>query len=122
MTPQQSIDMLDRAIARGKQTVTLRRLPSTDVTVPAMVRSLGANDLVGQGNGLVQSDALVIISPTQINAGGWPGPQVDGKADVRVPSKGRGDQVVIGNQTRSVQNANPVYMGDVLVRIEIQVR
>lgn len=119
MTPQQAIAMLDRQIAKSNQTVTIRVLPSTDVVVPALVRSTTSTDLVA---GLVQGESIVIVSPTQINAAGWPGTQPAGKPDNRVPSKNRGDMVVINNQLRAVQNANPVYMNDVLVRIEIVVK
>jgi hypothetical protein len=119
MTSEQAIAMLDRQIARNKQTVTLRKLPSTDITVPALVRSSTATELIG---GLTQGESLVIVSPTQINAAGWPGVQEAGKSDVRVPSKNRGDSVVINNQNRVVQNANPFYINDVLVRIEIVVK
>ncbi len=119
MTADQAIDMLDRMIAVNGSTVTLRRLPSTDVDCPALVRDQGPNELVG---GLTQGDSTVILSPTQINAAAWPGAQVNGKPDNRIPSKNLGDLVVINNRVRSVQNANAIYIGNVLVRIEIQVR
>lgn len=119
MTPQQAIDMLERQIAKNGQTVTLRRLPSTDITLRASVRSSTATELVA---GLSQGESLVIVSPTQIDAASWPGTQEAGKADIRVPSKNRGDIVVVNNQPRAVQNANPFYIDDRLVRIEILVK
>lgn len=119
MTPEQAISMLDRQIAKNGQPVTLRRLPSTDVDVSGLVRSNTATELIA---GLVQGESLVIVSPTQINAAGWPGTQEAGKRDIRVPSKNRGDIVVVNNEQRAVQNANAFYIGDTLVRIEITVK
>lgn len=118
MTPQAAIDMLDRLLAARGQDVVLRKLPSTDITVRALVRTQGASDLV---TGIAQSDSTVIISPTQINAAQWPAAQVAGKPDVRIPTKSN-FLVVIENSQRFVQNAQPVYLDDVLVRIDISVR
>lgn len=118
MTPQGAIDALDRMLLDRGQWVTLRKLPSTDVTVRAVVRGNGSESLV---DGIGQSKSTVIISPTQINAAHWPAAQVSGKPDVRVPTKGASFMVVINNVARAVEDASPVYLDDVLVRIDIQV-
>jgi hypothetical protein len=120
MTPSAAIDALDRAIKQGGQTsVTLRRLPTIDVQCPATVRDYEANELA---DGIVQNDSHVIISATQINTATWPEAQTPGTKDVRIPSKNRGDLVIINNRVRKVQNAKAFYIADTLVRIEIQVR
>lgn len=114
------IEALDRALARSGQSVTLRRLPTVDIEdVPALVRGYSPQELV---DGITQQDSLVIISPTQINAEVWPGAQVSGQKDIRIPSKNRGDLCIINNETRSVQAGVGIYVGDTLVRIEFRVR
>jgi hypothetical protein len=112
------IDSLDRALARSGQTVTLRRLPNIEVVCPAIVRGYTPNELVGS---ITQHDSLVILSPTQINAAVWPGVQGAGE-DIRIPNRNRGDLIDINGKTRTVQAGVGIYIGTVLVRIELQVR
>lgn len=113
------IDALDRALARSGQSVTLRKLPTTDVVCPAMVRGYQPNELIGN---IKQQDSHVILSPTQINAATWPAAQVAGQPDTRIPRKSRGDLVIVNGVERSVQAGVGIYVRDVLVRIELQVR
>lgn len=114
------IESLDRALARSGQTVTLRRLTNTDLAgIPAMVRGYSPDELV---DGITQQDSFVIISPTQINAAGWPGTQVPGQPDIRIPRHNRGDLCIINGQTRAVQAGVGIYVRDVLARIEFRVR
>lgn len=119
------IDALDRALKRSGQPVILRLVVGsspqvfTDVAVNAIVRGYAPQQLLGS---IIQQDSLVIMSPTEINAAGWPGLTQGVGPDVRVPSKNRGDQVIINGAKRAVQAAEGIFMGTVLVRIEIQVR
>lgn len=114
------IEALDRALSRSRQTITLRALPAVDLAgVPAVVRGYAPNELV---DGITQQDSFVVISPTQINAAGWPGAQVSGQRDIRIPNKNRGDLCIINGQTRAVQAGVGIYVRDVLVRIEFRVR
>lgn len=109
------IDALDRGLARSGQTVTLRRPPAVDLAgIPAVVRGYQPNELT---EGITQQDSLVIISPTQINAAVWPG-----VGQSPIPSKNRGDSCIINGVTRSVQAGVGIYVRNVLVRIEFQVR
>lgn len=114
------IDALDRALTRSKQTVTLRCLPTNDLAgIPAVVRGYQPDEL---SSNITQQDSHVVISPTQINAAYWPTIQTPGIKDVRIPSKNRGDICIINNVPRSVQAGVGIYVQDVLVRIEFQVR
>lgn len=114
------IEALDRALARSGQLVTLRALPTNDLaSIPALVRGYRPEELTSS---ISQQDSLVILSPTKINAAVWPGVQVPGQKDTRIPSKGRGDICIINNVQRAVQAGVGIYVKDVLVRIEMQVR
>lgn len=114
------IDALDRALSRSGQTVTLRCLPTNDLAgIPAVVRGYRPEELTSN---ITQQDSLVIISPTQINAASWPGVQAPNVKDVRIPTKNRGDICIINNVQRAVQAGVGIYVQDVLVRIEMQVR
>lgn len=121
------ISRLDASLARAGQTVTLTRiatssLPAVSVVCKASIRGYTPQELTSD---ITQQDSKVILSPTQINAAGWPGAQVSGQPDVRVPSKNRGDFFLIGGVKRTVQAAVGIYLpgsSDILVRIEAQVR
>lgn len=120
------IDALDGALARTKITVTLRKIngtaglnPTDLANVPAMVRGYTPQELTSN---VTQQDSKVIISPTQINAAVWPVAQGTFAEDVRIPNKNRGDQVIINGVVRAVEAGVGLYVQDVLVRIEIQVR
>jgi hypothetical protein len=119
MTPSAVIDALDRALVISGSPITLRCPPSTDVECRAMVRGYASNELV---DGITQQDSMVIISPTPINSAGWPGLVASDNRDIRIPNKNRGDIVIINGRHRKVQAGVGVYMGDTLVRIEMQVR
>jgi hypothetical protein len=119
------IDALDRALKRSGQPVVLRLVVGTspqvftDVTCPAIVRGYTPQQLIG---GITQQDSLVILSPTQINAADWPGLAQGAGQDVRIPSRNRGDLVMINGAKRAVQAGTGIFIGTTLVRIEIQVR
>lgn len=118
------IDALNRALRRAGQTITLRKVTGTtsqtftDVICKAVVRGYAPNELIGA---IIQNDSLVILSPTEINAAVWPTAQGSG-ADVRIPSRNRGDLCNIAGVWRSVQAGAGIYIGSNLVRIELQVR
>lgn len=114
------IDALDAALAAAAQTVTLTcRSPNVSVVCPASVRGYSPQELTSN---ITQQDSKVILSPTQINNAGWPGTQVPGTADIRIPKKNRGDTCTINGVARAVEAGVGIYVKDVLVRIEMQVR
>lgn len=113
------IDSLDAALAAAGQTVTLTCRPNITVVCPASVRGYTPQELTSN---ITQQDSKVILSPTQINAATWPGTQVPATPDIRIPSKNRGDLCTINGQQRTVQAGVGIYVKDVLVRIELQVR
>ncbi len=115
---------LDRALAKVGQDIRLQRLTGTqsipfEVTCRAVVRGYAPNELI---NGITQQDSFVILSPTEIDAKGWPGPQSSAdpsNIDRRVPRKG--DRAFINGKARNVEAATGLYVDDTLVRIEMRV-
>jgi len=104
VTPADAIAKLDGQIAKHGQTVTLTRGAST-ITLQAFVRAYQAQELVGP---VQQGDTHVSLSPSGL--GGFPLP-------VR-----QGDKAIIAGATRNIENAEPVRMQDILVRINLRVR
>lgn len=115
MTPTAIISALDRAVAISGEDITLRRNtlgPSgtqipLDVHCRACVRGYRPDELVAD---IKQGDSLVILSPTEMKAHQWTWPP-------RIQ-----DRAIIGDKQRTVIAANPITVGDELVRIELQVR
>mgnify|MGYP000520537703 CR=1 FL=1 len=73
--------------------------------------------------GITQDTSNVIISPTEINAEGWPGDNLTGVSELldrRVPNTR--DQIVIAGKTRQVIAAAPIYVAGELVRISLRVK
>lgn len=119
-----AITALDSALARVGQSIRLQRLTGTqqipfEVECLAMVRGYSPDELVG---GIAQQDSMVILSPSEIERKGWPGPQSSAdpsNVDRRIPRKG--DRVFINGKARNVEAAAGLYVADVLVRIEMRV-
>jgi hypothetical protein len=124
MTTQ--IDALDRALKVSGQPITLRRVMGTttqtftDVVCQAVIRGYSPQQLV---SGIELQDSHVIMSPTEINNAVWPYAQGTYTDDVRIPSRNRGDLVIINGRQRAVEAAVGIYLpNNTLVRIEMQVR
>lgn len=125
-SPASLIADLDDALADCGEDVVLRRntlaagnvLIPFDATVRGFVRGYDPAEITGT---IIQGDTKIILSPTDIDASGWPGPSVGTVVgDRRVPRKG--DIVVVQGSPRQVQASAPKYVMGELVRIEIQVR
>lgn len=124
MSAAEDLAALDEALADVGQTITLRRYTGTqkipfNVECRAVVRGYQPEELVG---GITQQDAMVILSPTEIEAKGWPGPNSSAtptNEDRRVPKKG--DAAVINGKVRNVEAAAGIYVDNTLVRIEMRV-
>ncbi|MFG1349091.1 hypothetical protein [Xanthobacter autotrophicus] len=108
--------MLDRTLARNGHDVTLRRYSGAgearagvDVTVRAAARGYRPQEVNG---GIVQGGTTLVVSPTQIVAAGWPGPQ---------DWPGPGDWVVVGGREQRISAAPVIRIGDTVVRIDIEV-
>lgn len=113
MTPAAAIASLDRQLAAHGQDVVLRRYTgvgsaraSTDATVRAIVRDYRPDELVG---GITQGDTQVVLSPTDVLAGGGPMPQ-------------KGDQIVVDGKPRTIAAAPPVRVGNTVARFNVQVK
>lgn len=109
--------------------IILRRITGTgsnpvffDVEVRAFVRAFAPNELVGT---LSQTDSKVILSPSQIEAAGWPGPGVISSpppahaADPVLPKTG--DKAIIQGRIRNITFVKPTVMNGKLIRIELTV-
>lgn len=126
MTPaEQDIADLDASLATDGEEIELQRLTqliAVKVICRAFVRGYAETELVG---GISQTDSRVVISPSEIIASGWPGPQrafpvpPDVNQDHRVPRKG--DKAVIMGKTRNIEMAHPKYIDGQLVRIDMRV-
>lgn len=121
------IASLDDALAEAGTTIKLRRIIGAspnqtwvDVTLPASIRSPTAEELVA---GFLQTDSVVILSPTSILAAQWPGGQPPGQIHPELPKGGTGgDKVFVLGTPRQVEAVNPVEVGGVVARIELRVK
>ncbi|ODT50265.1 hypothetical protein [Devosia sp. 63-57] len=107
MTPDQAIGMLDRQIDRHGSAVRIER-----GGVPHEVRGFPRQykpDEISEG--IMQGDSQVVISPSGLV----------GSAFAAEPPH-RGDFVVMFGRRRHVENVELVYVADVLVRLNMQVR
>jgi hypothetical protein len=117
------IDDLDASLAENGEDVVLRRITAgvtKDVTVRAHVRTyrLSAQDLV---NGISWIPFVVIISPTQIRAAGWPAGEVAAAAPYDAdPSIPRiGDMLIIKGDLKYIKSSNPIAVTGEVVKIQM---
>jgi hypothetical protein len=103
-TPAGMIARLDVAIGRRGQSIALRRGTGAIHTCRGVVRGYEIEKVVGL---ITLADRRVIVSPGGLGAYGIP------KANDDFSSKGK-----LGK----VQEAEPIYVDDVLVRVELRVR
>jgi len=102
-TPAEAIDELDASIAAVGQTVTFKRGATTG-SMAAMVRGFKPAELVGL---IKQGDRSIVLSPTSLGAFGIPQAT---------------DKVLLATRPATVQSVEPIYMADVLVRINLVAR
>lgn len=112
MTPAEAISSLDRTLESAGQSITISR-GTLSVDCTAFVRAYSPQELIGD---IIQGDSLAVISPTDLTDWADGG----GTVDARVPTKG--DKCLVAGRMRNVQAANPFYLADQLVRVEIQLR
>lgn len=119
---EQEIADLDSTLAQDGESVVLRRVVHTtgtveyDIDVTAFIQAVAMSELTQEST---QSDYIVVLSPTEITATGWPYSAVTG-GDRRVPRKL--DKIVRRSGTLTIQSADPIYMGDTLIRINAKAR
>jgi len=98
-------------LARYGESVVLRRPTGKglhiDVDCVARVDQFQPHELIG---GVIQGDRNVILANLEIEVRQWPGPPR------------RGDQLIIGGRTTTVQGVDTISIGDRIVRHNIQVR
>jgi hypothetical protein len=103
-TPAGMIARMDAAISRRGQTITLRR-GTTVQTCKAVVRGYEVEKITGT---ISVADRHVIVSPT-------------GLGDFGIPH-GSDEFLSNGRPFRVQGDVNPIYVDDVLVRVEMRVR
>lgn len=103
MTPAEAIADLDAELAEAGQTISLKRGSGTVRTGAGFVRGYDVEKVVGV---ITLADRKVIISPTDFGAD-LPRAQ---------------DLFLSQGKTGVVQEVEPIYMADTLVRIEMRVR
>ncbi|PSJ55805.1 hypothetical protein [Pseudaminobacter soli (ex Li et al. 2025)] len=123
MTPAEAIAMLDGQLAEHGEDCILRRkegspLVDKDVTVRALVRGLRAEDIVGTAT---QAWSKVVITMTQVMAGGWPSGHVlaPGAADPRIPRTN--DFLTVKGKQRQIMFADPISIDGTVVRVNLTV-
>lgn len=127
-TPQREVHELDKSLAVDGEDFILRRIIGTtnqvnvDCPCRGFVRRYQPHELIP--GVIAQGDSQVIMSPTQIIVAQWPGGQAIGASDAaldhRVPRKN--DKAVIQGKVRNIETAEPIYLANELVRIELTVR
>ncbi|PSO30211.1 hypothetical protein [Bradyrhizobium sp. MOS002] len=125
----QLLSQLNRWIARRGEDVTLRRYfgsgPSrtnTDLTLPAKVKGLVAEQLIGA---VAQQTYFIVLSPTHIVSDGWPhvpppapGSEViSSDSDARLPTVA--DKVLVHAKERAISRVVAVFERGLCVRIEL---
>ena len=124
---QREVAELDKSLAVDGEDFILRRVigathqTNIDVLCRGFVRRYRAQELTTV---IIQGDSNIIMSPTQIIAAQWPGgtpvTASDAALDHRVPRKN--DKVVLQGKVRNIETAEPIYIANELVRLELQVR
>lgn len=105
MTPNEAIAMLDRQIAAHGQTITLKRGSAAEHGCKAFVRGYKPEAIAGL---ITLADRQVVVSPTGLGTFGVPA---------------GGDRFATNGRQGTVQaDVNPIYIDDVLVRVEMRVR
>ena len=115
---EQEIADLDFSLLNDGQTITLTR-GNASVDCYAFVCELNVDQLVDL---TAQQQFSVVISPTQIYEDNWPSVPDSPPAvpDPRIPIKG--DSVTIAGRKRTVQMVLPLFVADVLVRIDMKAK
>lgn len=117
MTPVAEIAKLDRMLADRGTTMTLRRGSATVAVRVFLSRKPAADQLTAQQ---ISQEQDFVMSPTEIVAAGWPGGDLSGFPDPRIPRKG--DVLVTTRGPLTVQDAAGREIGGVLIRIDGKVK
>jgi hypothetical protein len=119
---------LDRRLDRRGELIDLKRTVGTTVQsfvscrIPAIVRSLGVQQLIGN---VTQTNYFLIISPTHINLQQWPGgktavvPSISLPSDPRIPLTT--DSVVLRGAAKQANRVAPIFDRGECIRIELYV-
>jgi hypothetical protein len=123
VTPQETIDALDAALADAGTPARLVR-PLAGSTVFAIdctitLRGYDQTEIVS-GSAISQQDRRFVLSPTPLVAGGWPGSGPARASNPLVPRNG--DRIQANGASSTIQEASGVYLQGELVRIDGRTR
>lgn len=119
---------LDRRLDRRGELIDLKRVVGSTVQsfvscrIPAIVRSLGVQQLIGN---VTQTNYFLIISPTHINLQQWPGgktavlPSISLPSDPRIPLVT--DSVLLRGASKQANRVAPIFDRGECIRIELYV-
>ena len=125
------IGRLDRRLAKRGTPIELKHVtagPSSakeipfSVKLPAFVSQLGAQDVI-PGGPLTEGDYRVVISPTDLVRGRWPGPLAKkAPGDPLIPVVPSTQVKIDGKWRALVGTPNGVKIDDVVIRIELNAK
>jgi len=124
VNPQELINDLDEGLREAGTSVKLIRLygearTPVEVDLKMVLRGYSATEIAGD---IQQTDQMFIASPTEINLVGWPGYHNNEPStiDLRIPRKN--DQIITDRGKLTVQEAEGIFVQEVLVRINGRAR
>jgi hypothetical protein len=122
----QHIVDLDNSLAQNGRDAILRRIygiaPNTsqvDVAVLIHMDSTTETHITG---GIAQTEAKVIMSPSEIAAAQWPGGEVADAANPTPNWPRRLDRLIVDGHVCSIEYVDPKVIRGELVRIELTIR
>lgn len=114
---------LDAALRMAGELAKLYRRPAAGVfsiDVWCTLRGYAPSEIIA-GADMTQQDQQMVLSPTDLIAGGWPGPGITPPGPPLVPR--RGDRIVTASgRGLTIQAAQGIFIGGVLVRIDGRAR
>lgn len=130
-SPAGMIARLDASLARVGEDVVLRRntLGPGNTQIPfdatvrghvrRQVRTSSAEEMAA---GFQAHEERLILSPTDLDRTGWPGPEVLGQGQVPATEDRRlpinGDIVIVAGRARRIDSASGIRIAGILVRVE----
>ncbi|MBN8987423.1 MAG: hypothetical protein J0H42_04205 [Rhizobiales bacterium] len=125
MTPADAIASLDAQLRQSGEDITLRRVFTGSAPVDVVCRArVNRVDNSNSASGPKVALYEVFLSPTEINAAGWPGDRVVEPVtiDQRIPRENGPDRVLMrGENARTIIQCDPKFIGSTLVRINLRV-
>lgn len=118
-------DLDDELAEYGDDVILVRRIAGVAHNLPCKAHitayRLRDTELVTK-TAISQEDLIVIMSPSEIAAAGWPGSTPFDVADMPIDSLIRkGDKLVVRNKERNIEVVDPHRPGGTVVRFDMRV-